>query len=66
MVSLIIQMYLIHLWLRTSHIIRKTKYVKESNRVEGEIKLLSRYWGKEAQALVEDKCPIFVSSKRQV
>lgn len=48
---------------RASHIIRKANFVKESNRVEGEIKLLSTYWGKEAQSLVEDGCPVFVSSR---
>ncbi len=48
---------------RASHIIRKANYVKESNRVEGEIKLLNTYWGKEAKSLVEDNCPVFVSSR---
>jgi hypothetical protein len=48
---------------RASHIIRKAGFVKESNRVEGEIKLLNTYWGKEAQSLVEDGCPVFVSSR---
>jgi hypothetical protein len=48
---------------RASHVITKANYVKESNLVEGEIKLLSTYWGKEAKALVEDGCPIFVSSR---
>ena len=48
---------------RSSHVIRKASYVKESNRVEGEIRLLNTYWGKEAKALVNDGCPIFVSSR---
>jgi len=48
---------------RASHVITKANYVKESNLVEGEIRLLSTYWGKEAKALVEDGCPIFVSSR---
>jgi len=48
---------------RASHIIRKASFVKESNRVEGEIKLLNTYWGREAQSLVEDGCPVFVSSR---
>lgn len=48
---------------RASHIITKAEYVKESNRVEGEIRLLSTYWGKEAKALVNDGCPVFVSSR---
>jgi hypothetical protein len=48
---------------RASHIIRKAFYVKEGNRVDGEIKLLNTYWGKEAQSLVNDGCPVFVSSR---
>jgi hypothetical protein len=48
---------------RSSHFLKKAHYVKEHNRVEGEIRLLSTYWGKEAQALVNDGCPIFVSSR---
>jgi len=48
---------------RASHIITKANYVKENNLVEGEIKLLSTYWGKEAKALVDDRCPVFVSSR---
>jgi hypothetical protein len=48
---------------RASHIITKAEYVKESNLVSGEIRLLSTYWGKEAKALVDDGCPVFVSSR---
>ena len=48
---------------RASHIIRKAFFVKESNRVEGQIKLLNTYWGKEAKSLVDDGCPVFVSSR---
>ena len=48
---------------RASHIIKSARYVKESNRVEGQIKLLNTYWGKEAKSLVEDSCPVFVSSR---
>jgi hypothetical protein len=48
---------------RASHIIKKTNFIKESNRVEGEIKLLNTYWGKEAKSLVDDNCPVFVSSR---
>lgn len=48
---------------RASHIIRKANYVKEGNRVDGEIKLLNTYWGKEAKSLVDDGCPVFVSSR---
>jgi hypothetical protein len=48
---------------RASHIITKANYVKESNLVSGEIRLLNTYWGKEAKALVDDDCPVFVSSR---
>ncbi len=48
---------------RASHIITKANYVKESNLVAGEIRLLNTYWGKEARALVDDGCPVFVSSR---
>ncbi|NBP03487.1 MAG: hypothetical protein EBU90_26030, partial [Proteobacteria bacterium] len=48
---------------RASHIITKAYHVKESNRVEGEIRLLTTYWGREARALVDDGCPVFVSSR---
>jgi hypothetical protein len=48
---------------RASHIITKASYVKESNLVNGEIRLLNTYWGKEAKALVDDGCPVFVSSR---
>jgi len=48
---------------RASHIINKASYVKESNLVSGEIRLLNTYWGKEAKALVDDECPLFVSSR---
>lgn len=48
---------------RASHIITKAQFVAEKNIVAGEIKLLSTYWGKEAKALVDDGCPVFVSSR---
>jgi hypothetical protein len=48
---------------RASHIIEKVNYIKESNKVEGEIRLLTTYWGREARALVDDGCPVFVSSR---
>jgi hypothetical protein len=48
---------------RASHIITKANYVKERNKVEGEIRLLTTYWGREARALVDDGCPVFVSSR---
>jgi hypothetical protein len=48
---------------RVSHTIEKAFYVKETNVVKGEIRLLNTHWGKEAKALVDDNCPIFVSSR---
>jgi hypothetical protein len=48
---------------RASHIITKAEFVSEKNIVAGEIKLLSTYWGKEAKSLVDDGCPVFVSSR---
>ena len=48
---------------RASHVITKASYVKETNLIAGEIRLLSTYWGKEAKALVDDNCPLFVSSR---
>jgi len=48
---------------RASHLIQKAFFVKESNRVDGQIKLLNTYWGKEAKSLVDDGCPVFVSSR---
>jgi hypothetical protein len=48
---------------RASHIIKSIDYVEESNRVDGQIQLLSTYWGKEARSIVNDGCPLFVSSR---
>lgn len=48
---------------RVSHTIEKAFYFKETNVVKGEIRLLNTHWGKEAKALVNDGCPIFVSSR---
>jgi hypothetical protein len=48
---------------RASHLVKEAVYNKEFNRVEGKIQLLSTHWGKEARALHEDNCPIFVSSR---
>jgi hypothetical protein len=48
---------------RASHIVAKAEYIRERNLVTGEIKLLSTYWGREAKALVNDGCPVFVSSR---
>ena len=46
-----------------SHIIEKAFYNKEKNRVDGEIRLLSTKWGQNAKAIVDDGCPLFVSSR---
>ena len=48
---------------RASHIIRKADYIKETNIVFGEIRLLNTYWGREAKSLVDDGLPLFVSSR---
>lgn len=48
---------------RVSHTVENAFFVKQYNRVDGEIKLLNTHWGKEAQALIDDGCPIFVSSR---
>ena len=48
---------------RASHIVKEAVFNKVQNRIEGKIQLLSTFWGKEARALVEDQCPIFVSSR---
>jgi hypothetical protein len=43
--------------------VKEAVFNKDHNRIEGKIQLLSTFWGKEARALVEDQCPIFVSSR---
>ena len=48
---------------RASHVIKSINYVKENNCVNGQIKLLNTYWGKEAKAIIDDGCPLFVSSR---
>ena len=48
---------------RISHTIQNVWYVKETNRVDGEIRLTNTFYGKEAKALVDDDLPIFVSSR---
>lgn len=48
---------------RASHVVKEAVFNKEANRIEGKIQLLSTFWGKEARALVEDNCPVFVSSR---
>jgi hypothetical protein len=48
---------------RVSHVIENAKYIKEHNRVDGAVRLTNTYWGKEAQALVDDEFPLFISSR---
>jgi len=48
---------------RVSHKVESMTYDKTNNRIVGEIQLLSTHWGKEARSLVDDGCPIFVSSR---
>ncbi len=48
---------------RISHTIENAFFNQAANRVDGEIRLLNTHWGKEAKALVEDNCPLFVSSR---
>lgn len=46
-----------------SHTVESAWYNKEKNRVDGEIRLLNTHYGKDAQSLVDDGCPVFVSSR---
>jgi hypothetical protein len=47
-----------------SHCIKKAEYIKEFNRVDGQIQLLSTDNGKKASAIIfEDGMPLFVSSR---
>jgi hypothetical protein len=46
-----------------SHTVENAWYNQEKNTVDGEIRLLNTHYGKDAQALVDDGCPIFVSSR---
>ena len=48
---------------RVSHTIETIFFNEERNIIEGSIRLLNTHWGKEAKALVDDNCPIFVSSR---
>ena len=48
---------------RVSHIIESISYNEKENRIDGAIQLLNTHYGKEAQALVKDGFPIFVSSR---
>lgn len=48
---------------KASHVIKTVEYVKESNVVNGSIQLLNTDWGKQAQSIVNDGFPLFVSSR---
>jgi len=48
---------------RVSHTIESITFNEKENRVDGSIRLLNTHYGKEAQALVLDGMPIFVSSR---
>jgi hypothetical protein len=48
---------------RVSHTVREASYIKERNRVEGKIKVLDTVYGKDVKALINEDCPIFVSSR---
>jgi hypothetical protein len=48
---------------RVSHKVESLTFDQANNRIVGEIQLLSTHWGKEARALVDDDCPIFISSR---
>jgi len=48
---------------RISHTLESLTFNKEKNAVEGTIRLLNTHYGREAKALVDDNCPIFVSSR---
>lgn len=46
-----------------SHLIESAYYNKNTNSVDGEIRLLNTHYGKDAKALVDDGLPLFVSSR---
>jgi hypothetical protein len=48
---------------RVSHILKSLTFNEAENRIDGSIQLLNTHYGKEAQALVKDGFPIFVSSR---
>jgi len=48
---------------RASHVVENAWYNQAENRVDGQIRLLNTHWGKEAQAIVNDGLPLFVSSR---
>jgi hypothetical protein len=48
---------------RASHVIKEIGYNQEANIVEGKIQLLNTPHGKDAQTIVDDELPLFVSSR---
>jgi len=48
---------------RASHVVENAWYNQAENRIDGQIRLLNTHWGKEAQAIVNDGLPLFVSSR---
>tara|TARA_R110000772_G_scaffold2410_1_gene8377 strand:+ start:74831 stop:77086 length:2256 start_codon:yes stop_codon:yes gene_type:complete len=46
-----------------SHMVKEAFYHEESNSVQGKIQLLTTSWGHQARSLVDDECPLFVSSR---
>jgi len=46
-----------------SHMVKEAFYDESSNSVKGKIQLLTTSWGKQARSLVDDECPLFVSSR---
>ena len=46
-----------------SHTVENAWYNKEKNTIDGEIRLLNTHYGRDAQSLVDDGCPLFVSSR---
>jgi len=48
---------------RISHTVESLTFNEQKNTVEGTIRLLNTHYGREAKALIDDNCPIFVSSR---
>ena len=46
-----------------SHMVTLASYNESANNITGKIKLLNNRWGKEARSLIDDNCPLFVSSR---
>jgi len=46
-----------------SHMVTMASYNENANNITGKIKLLNNRWGREARSLVDDDCPLFVSSR---